>query len=114
MAIPHPESRNNCCVVGKIARGTKYYIVPSKPYEAVYCATWVRLVRPYSDDGTASTPAANSKVCSKYFTGIEKRNAVALLSLPLDVSISLQEDNKENRGTARKKNRPVIVKLIQK
>ncbi|KAM7286335.1 hypothetical protein ISCGN_033219 [Ixodes scapularis] len=106
MTIPHQESRNNCCVVGKIAHGTKYYwyyIVPSKPYEAEYCATWVRLVRPYSDDRTASTPTANSKVCSKYFTGIEKRNAVALLSLPLDVSISLQEDRKENRGTARKK-----------
>ncbi|KAG0415600.1 hypothetical protein HPB47_007216 [Ixodes persulcatus] len=27
----------------KIAHGTKYYIVPSKPYEAEYRATWVRL-----------------------------------------------------------------------
>ncbi|KAG0428971.1 hypothetical protein HPB47_024095 [Ixodes persulcatus] len=54
MAIPHQESRNNCCVVGcnstcKIAHRTKYYIVPSKPYEAEYCATWVRLVRPYGE-----------------------------------------------------------------
>ncbi|KAG0414361.1 hypothetical protein HPB47_008490, partial [Ixodes persulcatus] len=52
MAIPHQESCNNCCVVGcnstcKVAYGTMYYIVPSKPYEAEYCATWVRLVRPY-------------------------------------------------------------------
>ncbi|KAG0444059.1 hypothetical protein HPB47_014230 [Ixodes persulcatus] len=98
MAIPHKESRNNCCVVGcnstcKVAYGTKYYIVSSKPYEAEYCATWVRLVRPHRDDGTASTPTANSKVCSKYFTGIEKRNAVAHPSLPLDVSISIQKDS---------------------
>ncbi|KAM7304633.1 hypothetical protein ISCGN_014533 [Ixodes scapularis] len=104
MAIPHQESRNNCCVVGcnstsKIAHGTKYYIVPSEPYEAEYCAIWVRLVRPYSDDGTASTPTANPKVCSKYYTGIEKRNAVAHLSLPLDVSISLQW---ESRNGAKK------------
>ncbi|KAG0442459.1 hypothetical protein HPB47_015701 [Ixodes persulcatus] len=53
MDIPHQESRKNCCVVGcnstcTIAHGTKYYIVPSEPYEAEYCATWVRLVRPYS------------------------------------------------------------------